>query len=322
MAQLDFSQRSDIEKRKLGALLGVHAGDSLGATLEFVPWAAARKAYPNGLRDIEGGGHFNWPAGHATDDTDLTRAVWLAYTHNPSDDVVRSAADNMLAWMEGNWPGRTPGSHPVDIGGATLTGLSRYRNNKDPRKCGAGAGSAGNGSLMRCIPTALFVSDTDSRRKQSIEISAVTHDDVRCTIACAAYNDIAASLIAGTSPEVAIAAAIQYAEDIAECPSVSRAIQLGQTLKLKDLFEQGPSVFPGKATGFVLESLSLAIAAILDNRSFVDILADIVTLGGDSDTNGAIAGGLLGARDGVDVIPLKWLEKLQFREDFTAALRN
>src|SRR5262249_28933032 len=146
--------------RIAGALLGVHAGDALGATLEFSSWSQIRDRYPAGLREIVGGGPFGWPAGHAADDTDLTRAVLLAYLDDEDGgDVVRAAADNMLAWLDGSWPGREPGSAPVDVGAATLAGLARYRRSRDPRAAGAGAGQAGNGSLMRCIPTALAIAD-------------------------------------------------------------------------------------------------------------------------------------------------------------------
>jgi ADP-ribosylglycohydrolase len=115
----------------LGALLGVHAGDALGAAVEFSSHAEIRARYPAGLREIIGGGPFDWPAGHATDDTDLTRAVLLAYL-DPRADVVRSAADQMLAWLRGDWPGREIGSPPRDIGGATRIGLDRYTRSGDP----------------------------------------------------------------------------------------------------------------------------------------------------------------------------------------------
>jgi ADP-ribosylglycohydrolase len=42
-------------------------------------WSAVREQYPDGLTEMIGGGPLGWPAGHATDDTDLTRAVLLAY---------------------------------------------------------------------------------------------------------------------------------------------------------------------------------------------------------------------------------------------------
>jgi ADP-ribosylglycohydrolase len=211
------SRRHD---RIAGALLGVHAGDALGATLEFMPWHAIRERYPDGLRDIVGGGPFGWPAGHATDDTDLTRAVLLAYLAPGHADIVRAAADNMLAWLDGDWPGREPGSRPRDIGAATHHGLERYRRCGDPRAAGAGHGQAGNGSLMRCIPTALAITDRSRRIRESIEISAITHDDERATVACAAYNEIAAALLRETPPEQAVTAGLAAARELAN-PAVA-----------------------------------------------------------------------------------------------------
>lgn len=304
--------------RIAGALLGVHAGDALGATLEFLPWQAIRARYPDGLRDIIGGGPFGWPAGHATDDTDLTRAVLLAYLPPGHDDVVHAAADNMLAWLDGDWPDREPGSRPRDIGHATHRGLERYRRYADPRAAGAGHGHAGNGSLMRCIPTGLAVTDRSHRIRDSIEISAITHDDPRATVACAAYNEIAATLLRQAPPEQAINAALAAARELG-CTAVADAIDRGRRIQPAIMAGTGIIPLEDQASGFVLDSLSLAVAAILDPRPLPEVLIDIVRIGNDTDTNAAIAGGLLGARDGATAIPARWRALLQFGEEFADA---
>ncbi|KAL2207935.1 ADP-ribosylglycohydrolase [Sarocladium strictum] len=341
---MSSSSLTPYQSRVIGALLGVHAGDSLGATFEFTTHAWIIENYPNGLRDIVGGGAFNWKAGHATDDTDMTRAILLAYQDlhrlpeekkkqdTKESNIVYLAADHFLEWFTGNnWPDRRPNSRPDDIGGATASGLSSYTSSHNPFTSGAGPGSAGNGSLMRCIPTAAFAADSDTRFKDSIQISAITHDDPRCTAACAAYNEIAAELIKGSSPEAAVAAGERLLEDIASRPVeklnkeslitgaklVLSAIQLGRQLSIPDLAQNGPpSTLPGKCGGFVLETLTLGIAAVLDTRSFDDVLVDVVRIGKDTDTNGAVAGGLLGARDGVEAIPEAWREIIQFGKEF------
>lgn len=304
--------------RIAGGLLGVHAGDSLGATVEFKSWAEIRSHYPDGVREIVGGGPFKWPPGHATDDTDLTRAVLLAYL-SPGDDVVRAAADNMIDWYDGAWPGRVPGEGPVDIGGATSWGLRKYRRTGNPRDAGAGQNKAGNGSLMRCIPTAFAVTERFRRVRDSMEISAITHDDHRCTVACAAYNEMAAALLAGASPVKAVDDGRDTAADLGN-PEVADAIELGRTLRPADLAADGPGdALPAEASGYVLESLTLAVAAVLDPRPFPDVVIDVVRVGRDTDTNGAIAGGLLGVRDGADAIPAGWVSRLQFASEFRAA---
>lgn len=332
-----------LESRIAGALLGVHAGDSLGASLEFMSFAQVRAAYPDGLRQIVGGGPFDWPAGHATDDTDLTRAVVLGYL-NPGPDLVRSAGLHMLDWFHGNWPGRRPGSRPFDIGGATATGLTRFGQTLDWRRAGAGIGSAGNGSLMRCIPTALVTVHPLQRTDEVTAISAITHDDFRCVLACVAYTEMVVALIGGRNPHEAVVAgrtamldgpvrrrftdlALEFTEEAvaagpdvqAAASAVTEAIQLGLSIDLAKAVVTGDAGLPHGGTGYVLDSLSLAVAALADPRPAVDALVDVTRLGGDTDTNGAIAGGLLGARDGAAAWPAEWVKRLQFASEFRAA---
>jgi ADP-ribosylglycohydrolase len=319
------------ESRAFGALLGVHAGDSLGATLEFQSYSKIKAKYPKGLQHIVGGGPFDWPAGHATDDTDLTRAVLLAYldrakavregaVSDPSQfDIAKAAAEWSLKWLNGDWPGRELGSDPVDIGGATSTGLLQYEESRNVKTCGAGQGSAGNGSLMRCIPTALFTRTTEERIKESMAISAFTHNDARCTVACAVYNEIVAALVEGETPEGAVSIGLNVAESL-DCPAVEASINKGKGWSIEKFAEEGPGdALPEWSSGYVLQSLSIAIAAVLDKRDFEEVLIDVVRLGGDTDTNGAIAGGLLGARDGVSEIPDRWKRVLEYREEFVNA---
>ncbi|POR31579.1 ADP-ribosyl-[dinitrogen reductase] glycohydrolase [Tolypocladium paradoxum] len=308
------------QSRVVGALLGLHAGDSLGATLEFESHAAIASRYPNGLRQMVGGGPFGWPAGHATDDTDMARGVLLAYRDaKPGEDVARLAGDNFLKWRHGEWPGRTPGSWPVDIGLATATGLDRYCESGDPDRAGAGEGSAGNGSLMRCLPTGLFQPDGEKLIEESVRISGVTHDDRRCTVSCAAYNAIVAELINGTPADDAVRAGEAVAARLENGHDglVHAAMATGRRVRVAGMAQHGPPPeMGGRCSGYVLETLAVAVAAVLDDRGLEDVLVDVVRIGRDTDTNAAVAGGLLGARDGEDAIPWAWREKLQFGDEF------
>ncbi|KAM0227767.1 hypothetical protein ACHAPO_011240 [Fusarium lateritium] len=319
LANIQLSPR---ESRVIGALLGVHAGDSLGATVEFSLNKAITRKYPNGLRDIVGGGPFHWPAGHATDDTDMTRGVLLAYHdryyRGIDQDVGRLAGDHFIDWLHGDWPDREKGSGPEDIGGTTRIGLDLYETTRDPDKAGGGQGGAGNGSLMRCIPTGLFQTEPKRLIEESQRISKITHDDTRCTISCAAYNTIVSKLINLVPVQEAIKAGLAVAEKLeGKQGVVYEAIELGEELDIARMAREGPSPrLRGRCSGYVLESLSLAIAAILDQRSLEDIVVDVVSIGHDTDTNAAVAGGLLGARDGAEAIPPRWRSLLQFGDEF------
>ncbi|EFY92512.1 hypothetical protein MAC_01478 [Metarhizium acridum CQMa 102] len=329
------------QSKVVGALLALHAGDSLGASVEFESHAQIRTRYPHGLGDIVGGGPFSWPVGHATDDTDMTRGVALAYRAargKPGHDVAGGAGDNFVNWYTGDWPGRKPGSRPVDMGAATRAGLDKkpgsrpvdmgaatragldkFAETRDPDRSGAGRGSAGNGSLMRCLPTGLFQRDPDKLVRESVRISRITHDDERCTVSCAVYNRIVAALIRGTAPESAVEAGLVLAERLeGKNGLVSQAVELGTRVSVERMASHGPDTaeMKGRCAGYVLETLAVAGAAGLDRRSLEDVLVDVVRIGKDTDTNAAVAGGLLGARDGVEAIPARWRELLQFGDEF------
>ena len=123
------------------------------------------------------------------------------------------------------------------------------------------------------------------------------------------------------------------ARDIARTRNRCRAVGRARTRQLRGRGRDRPrlpdpaptlaitGIIPldDEAAGFVLDSLSLAIAAILDPRPLSEVLIDIVRIGNDTDTNAAIAGGIVGARDGASAIPVRWRELLQFGDEFTEA---
>ena len=99
---------------------------------------------------------------------------------------------------------------------------------------------------------------------------------------------------------------------------VHAAIKIGRTISLEDSADKGPRGvdFLGSCSGFVLDSLTLAVAAVLDERRLDQVLVDVVRVGRDTDTNAAIAGGLLGARDGEEAVLDEWKDLLQFGPEF------
>jgi ADP-ribosyl-[dinitrogen reductase] hydrolase len=283
-----------LRSRVAGALLGHAAGDALGATCEFLTPATVRARY--GVhRDIVGGGAFGWRPGQGTDDTDLTVAVARAYVAGYSHARV---ADAFLAWFDGG---------PRDVGGMTARALRVYRETRDPLTAGHVATrqlgterSAGNGSLMRALPTAIVRTDPGARREEARTISAITHADERCTDACAAYVDLVAALLVGVAPAAAIRT---VAADSSLHADVRAALIRGVGADLDNL----------DTSGYVLSALSLTAWAL--HRRAEDALIAIVNRGGDADTNAAIAGGALGAAQGLGALPRRWLTRLEYEAE-------
>ena len=284
-----------LRDRVTGGLLGVAAGDALGATLEFMHPAEIRRQH-RVHREITGGGPFRWRPGQGTDDTDLTWAVLAAYLDGPF--TLETAADNMLDWFH---------SGPPDIGGATAEALRRLHRSGDPRNNGATReSSCGNGSLMRCIPTALARPDPGVRRRELAEISAVTHAHPRCVDSCVAYGEIVNALLEGAGVPDALAAAGRLNLD----PDVREALDIDPRLPVDRI----------RTSGYVIHSLGCAVWAIQQEATFEEVIVALVNRGDDSDTTGAIAGGLVGVSQGVDAIPARWRRKLEYHDRLLAAV--
>ncbi|MFM2248160.1 MAG: High confidence in function and specificity [Pseudomonadota bacterium] len=267
--------------RAQGCLLGQVAGDALGQLVEFRDAAGIAAQYPEGVRALHDGGAFNTLAGQPTDDSELALllARCLLAEGGLSIPALRSA---YVAWMM---------SDPFDIGGTTGAGLEGRPNRQ----------SQANGALMRVSPLAIFGADlpdailADLARQEA----AITHPHRICGDASAAFCvAIAHALRAGDGPAAAHAAALAWAEGD---PSVDPAV----VADLRAAAEGPPPEFMHQM-GWVRIALRNAFYELLHAPRLEDGLVRTVGRGGDTDTNGAIAGALLGAVHGRDAVPLAW----------------
>ena len=64
-------------------------------------------------------------------------------------------------------------------------------------------------------------------------------------------------------------------------------------------------------TGWVRHTLESAVWGLLTTESFEEALVQVVNLGGDSDTAGAVVGALAGATYGLEAIPVRWREAVR-----------
>ena len=68
--------------------------------------------------------------------------------------------------------------------------------------------------------------------------------------------------------------------------------------------------YDGKSSAYVVDTLRTVFDAFFSTDSFEDCVVRTVNRGGDADTTGSIAGGIAGARYGLDAIPQRWLQAL------------
>lgn len=319
-----------------GTLLGLAVGDAFGTTLEF----QAREAPPfptlaTGPHvDITGGGPFSVEPGQVTDDTQMAACLAASLKEHGRFHAT-DVAQRYVAWM----------AHAFDIGNLTHASLSMIARGVSIGEASRRAWiqsdrkSAGNGSLMRIAPMAVrFVDDAVARRLAALADSAITHFDPRCRIACAAFCAAIAEAGAGrTDPAAMHAAAVEEVDEATRAlidlvPSDGPYVEQAREALLADLelarrddpALYGTEVHVHRSQGFVRVAFRLAFWELLHAPTYEAALVDAVNRGGDADTNGAIAGALMGARLGEQAIPGVWKARVldALRTSSNTALRD
>ena len=294
-------QRSaEVRDRAVGSLLGLAVGDAVGTTLEF----RARDTYEP-LTDMVGGGPFDLPVGVWTDDTSM--ALALADSLGECDGL--DPADLMgrfLLWYRGGE--YSPTGRCFDIGNTVRDALLRFEKSANPLAGSTDELAAGNGSLMRLSPIAIFGLGTSviEMRGLAREQSATTHGTRACLDACEAFAVLLRSIVLGKSfaDAMADAAAVETGEPIATILSGSFVGKPRDQIR---------------STGYVAHSLEAALWSVAEGGDYRTIILRAANLGHDADTTAAIAGQVAGAMFGVSGIPADWLEKLAWRHRLTAA---
>jgi|GEM_PF-35686 len=285
--------------RAQGCLLGQLAGDSLGGLVEFSSAAKIKSKYPSGLRDLIDGGHWHILAGQPTDDSELALMLARSIVHAKGYDPA-AALDAYLHWYS---------SPPFDIGGTTSSALRGAKHGQTPQERLAGAkqhastSSQANGSLMRISPLAIFGAGNPAAAANWARAdSSLTHPHQVCQDSCAVFvAAIATAIATGCSAEACYQAALDEARRSSAAAPVAEA--------LREAAERPPEDYQTQQ-GWVLIALQNAFYQLLHAPTLEDGVVRTVMAGGDTDTNAAIAGALLGAVHGRDAIPPQWLRSI------------
>ena len=148
---------------------------------------------------------------------------------------------------------------------------------------------------------------TDSL-EEAPALSALTHWDERCRTACLAVTLAVAALVRGDAVEPAIVGAVTAVADGEGGEELEYlAAEAGRARRI-----DGPDM------GFTLFTAGVGLRVAGEAASVEAGLREVVAFGGDTDTNAAVAGALLGARFGRSGLPDAWLAKLAAREAIEA----
>lgn len=320
----------DTEGYIKAGIFGVVTGDALGVPVEFQP---RERLKANPVTDMREYGTHRQPKGTWSDDSSMMLATldsMIDCRGIQYDDIM----GKFVLWRKkGKY---TPYGEVFDIGLTCADAIDRYGRGFMPLKCGGtGERDNGNGSLMRIMPISLFYCLKEDfwdefRLEKAVmnthAVSCLTHGHPRSQMACMIYTAICHEL--AFRGERSVLEAVQTAvSNIMDYYAKAKGnkdwcdklyeweIDADTYKRIKDLLSF--SSLPEeeiKSSGYVVHTLEAAIWCLLNSESFTECVLKAVNLGGDTDTVGAVAGGLAGLCYGYESIPCEWVEALALRE--------
>jgi ADP-ribosyl-[dinitrogen reductase] hydrolase len=284
--------------KAVGALVGLAVGDALGAPIEGVG--------PDDLEgehtEMTGGGIYLLRPGQGTGDTEMALRLATSLVETGGYDADR-ALGSYVGWYRGDPPGMS--DHMRQVLGSVEGGDNAYRATSAQHL--GGEMTSGNGAVMRTTPIGIaFAGRENALRDATIADSALTHFDPLAGKVALLHNQVLSWVLTG-GPQFAFNQLKdpEWLDDRIEdvvIPATAGVLGYATALSREE---------PGSA----LASLAIALAAFFNADDFEQGLVWAVNLGGDTDTNGAVTGALLGARLGTAAIPSRWLETLERRAE-------
>lgn len=306
-------------KKYISAIIGLVVGDALGVPVEFKSRAELKDSPVTGMR---GYGTHGQPAGTWSDDSSMAIATmeWLGEIENSEPDY-KLLMDKFSDWLlYGDY---TPYQDNFDCGIATSKAIMNYGRGIEPLQCGGTSEyDNGNGSLMRILPVALKYSESlASAAMKDVEniynVSALTHAHTRSKLGCLIYSKMIADMVymnenKFSTVESSLLKCKQY---LASIPDKDVAYEMQKYSRLWNLYEFGKlEERMIKSSGYVVDTLEAAIWCFLNTNSYKECVLRAVNLGDDTDTVGAVAGGLAGLYYGIEEIPKEWINIIPKKE--------
>ncbi|MBU3682305.1 MAG: ADP-ribosylglycohydrolase family protein [Flavobacterium sp.] len=290
-------------------LFGVCVGDALGVPVEFESRDFLKK---NPVVKMQSGGVHGQVEGVWSDDSSLTfcLAETIAEGYN-----INLLAEKFIAWKyNAYW---TATGEVFDIGNATSCAISNLSKGISPIEAGGkNESDNGNGSLMRILPLVLLLKDLpiEDRFKLTGEVSSITHAHHRSILACFYYLEFALQLMKGEDKfkiyEDLKIKVLDFFNSNIDCQK--EAFHFDRLLKenIYELLED--SIL---SSGYVIHTLEASIWCLLTTDSYNEAVLRAVNLGEDTDTTGAVTGGLAGLLYGRESIPEEWINTIKGKNE-------
>ncbi|WP_261510502.1 ADP-ribosylglycohydrolase family protein [Chryseobacterium paludis] len=286
-------------------IFGVCIGDALGVPVEF----KSREQLKNSpvIKMMEFGTHHQ-PIGTWSDDSSLTLCLAEELTKGYDQERI---AQSFVKWYKyGHW---TPHGKVFDIGIATRQAIHKISKGYTTYLCGGTSErDNGNGSLMRILPLLFYIKGFPIEKRFDVirEVSSITHAHIRSVISCFIYLEFSLEILKGKEKfeayQVMQMTVKQFLNNNPIC-SQDEMDRFDRVLN-NNIFEyKEDSISSG---GYVLHSLEASLWCFMKSESYSEAVLRAVNLGEDTDTTGAITGGIAGIYYGFENIPEEWVSEL------------
>ena len=297
-----------LKKKIAGAIYGQFIGDGLGTRYEFQKRNNVQSKMKNDSLEISsmlpilGGGPFKVLKGQVTDDTELAMGLLHSILENQTYSKEMTA-QKYIKWYNSN---------PFDIGNTTrnaFRGASNYNDiiNNSER---LNKQSLSNGCLMRISPLAIYGIKLSDEQL----IKFCNEDTIMTNPNEIALDAVVAYCIALKTTLLTQDKKIIYDKIYANIKTdVVKNILYNSLSKPEPVVDpSGESILTDSSKmGYFGIALQNAFYELFNGISFYSSLVNIISKGGDTDTNGCIGGALLGAYYGIDNIPPQWILDVQ-----------
>ncbi|CAD5116261.1 DgyrCDS5169 [Dimorphilus gyrociliatus] len=331
------------EERIRSIVYGNCIGDALGLLTEFMHKPNIEKVYgehrASGLKyshKVKDRHRGRWVIGDWTDDSDQMICIMRSLAQK-KNLVVTDIAEAFYDWSNEGFP-QLKDTGGLGLGRTTYLVLSEKDYLTKPEESAkrvwidSNQNAAPNGGVMRTSILGIYeFQDLNKVAENTVKVCRVTHYDPRCSASCVAVTIIIAKMLQRIENKNQTEFSDNDIEEILNetyeftCKYIFENEEYTADLKSdkldqfkadfktyffikKDGLEELKLDEPAKI-GYTFKCMASGIWALKQGDP-EKALTDLIMEGGDADTNGAVAGALLGCRYGLNRFPKHWIDDL------------
>lgn len=295
-----------MQEKIKGSFYGAAVGDALGGPAELLSAGEIQKKY-GVLKEMIGGGWLKLEPGEYTDDTQMILAVSRGILDN-SSSPIEEIGSAFIRWYR---------TKPKDIGNTTLMSIRNYLRLGSWQEASRLTAQTlnkldSNGGLMRTLPVTFgYWGNFYNMARWSARICSMTHHSQESMTCCIFYNILV--YLAGqknTSKREMVTKALHETDRLSKQLDIHSAKFFWHIIH--SIQKGEPIAIP---RGNALDTLAASLQSFLFTETFEAALVEVINRGDDTDTAGAVTGGLAGIYYGYSSIPLRWLEALKNKDE-------